>query len=77
MQIQFICFKYVLILTNLFIVLHIMAIYAASFVSLEDALSSPNNTQVDLIAVVAHVGLWDCQTLFPNSFREVALKDNR
>ncbi|KAG0523398.1 hypothetical protein BDA96_07G120000 [Sorghum bicolor] len=53
-----------------------MAIYAASFVSLEDALSSPNNTQVDLIAVVAHVGLWDCQTLFPNSFREVALKDN-
>jgi hypothetical protein len=54
-----------------------MAIYLASFVSLEDALSSPNNPQVDLIAVVAHVGLWDCQTLFPNSFREIALRDNR
>ena len=65
------------VLTNSFIALHIMAIYAASFVSLEDALSSPNNSQVDLIAVVAHVGSWDCQTLFPNSFRELVLKDNR
>jgi hypothetical protein len=37
-----------------------MAIYAESFVSLEEALSSPNNSQVDLMAVVAHVGPWDC-----------------
>jgi hypothetical protein len=43
-----------------FIALRIMAIYAASFVSLEEALSSPNNSQVDLMAVVAHVGPWDC-----------------
>jgi len=46
--------KEMLILTDL--VLHIMTISAASFVSLEDALSSPDNSQVDLIAVIAHVG---------------------
>jgi len=52
-----------------------MAICAGSFATLDEALSYPNNSRVDVVAVVAHVGPWDCSTLFPNTFRELTLVD--
>jgi hypothetical protein len=55
-----------------------MAIYTASSISLlDEAYSSPNNSHVDFIAVIAHVKSLDCQTLFPNAFRELALQDDK
>lgn len=58
-----------------FTALRTMAICAGSFVTLDEALSYPNNSRVDVVAVVAHVGPWDCSTLFPNTFRELTLVD--
>ena len=54
-----------------------MSISTATFISLDDALSCPNNSYVDVIAVVANVGPLNHDTFFSNGIRELTLKDDR
>ena len=54
-----------------------MSISTATFISLDEPLSRPNNSYVDVIGVVADVGPLDCDTFFPNGIRELTLKDGR
>ena len=56
---------------------HTMSISTATFISLDDALSRPNNSYVDMIVVVADVGALDRDIFFPIGIREVTLKDDR
>ena len=49
---------------------------ATTFISFDDALSRPNNSYVDVIAVVADIGALDRDTFFPIEIREVTLKDD-
>ena len=54
-----------------------MLISIATFISLDEALSRPNNSYVDVIAVVADDGVLDRDIIFPIGIREVTLKDDR
>ena len=53
-----------------------MSVSTATFISLDEPLSHPNNAYVDVIGVVADVGPLDCDTFFPNGIRELTLKDD-
>ena len=50
---------------------------STTLISLDDGLSRPNNSYVDVIAVVADIGALDRDTFFPVGIREVTLKDDR
>ena len=54
-----------------------MSISTTTFISLDEPLSRPNNSYVDVIGVVADIGPLDCDTFFPNGIRELTLKDDR
>ena len=50
---------------------------ATTFISFDDVLSRPNNSYVDVIAVVADIVPLDRDTFFPYRIRELTLKDDR
>ena len=52
-----------------------MSISLATFKLLDDALSNANYSYVDVIAVIAEVGVTDRHTFFSNGIREFTLKD--
>jgi len=54
----------------------ISLISTATFISLDDALSCPNNSYVDVIAIVADVGVPDHDTFFPIGIREVTIRSD-
>ena len=54
--------------------MYTMSISIASFISLNDASSRPNNSYVDVIAVVADVGALDRDTFFPIGIRKVTIR---
>ena len=57
--------------------MYTMSISIASFISLNDASSRPNNSYVDVIAFVADIVPLDRDTFFPYRIRELTLKDDR